>query len=133
MHGVWLLKENMQIVDANIILRYLLKDDKTQFIQAKLILEKNEIFIPFEITAEVVYVLEKVYSISREEISATLSKLFTYHNLSFLNKKLVLKALEFYSYYKLDYADSLLCAYKTIERYEIFTFDKKLLRVLKNI
>ncbi len=90
----------MQIADANIILRYLLKDDKTQFNQAKLILEKNEIFIPFEITAEVVYVLEKIYSISREEISTTLSKLFTYNNLSFLNKKLVLKALEFYSYYK---------------------------------
>jgi predicted nucleic-acid-binding protein len=101
--------------------------------QAKLILDKNEIFIPFEITAEVVYVLEKVYSISREDISAVLSKLFTYNNLTFLNKKLVLKALEIYSYYKLDFADSLLCAYKAIEHYEIFTFDKKLLNVLKNI
>jgi predicted nucleic-acid-binding protein len=55
----------MQIVDANIILRYLLKDDKTQFNQAKLILDKN--------------------------------------------------------------------AYKAIEHYEIFTFDKKLLSVLKNL
>jgi predicted nucleic-acid-binding protein len=123
----------MQIVDANIILRYLLKDDKTQFNQAKLILDKNEIFIPFEITAEVVYVLEKVYSINREEITAVLCKLFMYNNLSFLNKKLVLKALEIYSYYKLDFADSLLCAYKAIEHYEIFTFDKKLLSVLKNL
>jgi len=123
----------MQIVDANIILRYLLKDEKPQFSKAKLILENNELFIPFEITAEVVYVLEKVYNISREEISSTLSKLFTYYNLSFLNKKIVLKALEFYSSYKLDYADSLLCAYKAIEHHEIFTFDKKLLKVLDSI
>ena len=123
----------MQIVDANIILRYLLKDEKSQFSKAKFILENNELFIPFEITAEVVYVLEKVYNISREEISSSLSKLFFYNNLSFINKKLVLKALEFYSYYKLDYADSLLCAYKSIEHYEIFTFDKKLLSVLKSL
>lgn len=123
----------MQIVDANIILRYLLKDEKSQFSKAKFILENNELFIPFEITAEVVYVLEKVYNISREEISSSLSKLFFYNNLSFINKKLVLKALEFYSYYKLDYADSLLCAYKAIEHYEIFTFDKKLLSVLKSL
>ena len=68
----------MQIADANIILRYLLKDDKNQFAQSRLILEKNDIFIPFEITAEIVYVLEKVYNISREEISNTLSKLFNY-------------------------------------------------------
>ena len=122
----------MQIADANIILRYLLKDDKNQFTQSRLILEKNDIFIPFEITAEIVYVLEKVYNISREEISNTLSKLFNYNNLSFINKKLVLKALEFYSNYNLDYADSLLCVYKAIEHHEIFTFDKKLLSILKN-
>jgi len=123
----------MQIADANIVLRYLLKDDKNQFAQSRLILEKNDIFIPFEITAEIVYVLEKVYNISREEISVTLSKLFNYNNLSFINKKLVLKALEFYSNYNLDYADSLLCAYKAIEHHEIFTFDKKLLSILKSI
>ena len=133
MHGAWLLKESMQIADANIILRYLLKDEKNQFAQSRLILEKNDIFIPFEITAEIVYVLEKVYNISREEISNTLSKLFNYNNLSFINKKLVLKALEFYSNYNLDYADSLLCAYKAIEHQEIFTFDKKLLSILKSI
>ena len=49
----------MQIADANVILRYLLKDDKTQFGQTKLILEKNTIFIPFEITAEIAYVLKR--------------------------------------------------------------------------
>lgn len=123
----------MQIADANIVLRYLLKDDKNQFAQSRLILEKNDIFIPFEITAEIVYVLEKVYNISREEISVTLSKLFNYNTLSFINKKIVLKALEFYSNYNLDYADSLLCAYKAIEHHEIFTFDKKLLSILKSI
>lgn len=114
----------MQIVDANIILRYLLKDEHDQFNKAKLILENNEIFIPFEITAEVVYVLEKVYTIGRGVISSTLSKLFSYDNFSFINKKLVLKALEFYLTHKLDFADSLLCAYKAIEHHEILT-DRK--------
>ncbi len=51
----------MKVVDANIILRYLLEDHPEMSIQAADILEKEEIFVPTEVIAEVVYVLEKVY------------------------------------------------------------------------
>lgn len=50
----------MNIVDANIILRYLLEDIPELAEKAAEILENNEIFIPNEVFAEVVYVLEKV-------------------------------------------------------------------------
>jgi len=50
----------MNIVDANLILRYLLQD-AAQFIeQARDKIEDHNIFIPNEVVAEVVYVLEKV-------------------------------------------------------------------------
>lgn len=49
----------MEITDANIILRYLLKDNADFFLKARNIIEKNKIFIPVEVCAEVVYVLEK--------------------------------------------------------------------------
>lgn len=60
--------KNMEITDANIILRYLLKDNADFFLKARNIIEKNKIFIPVEVCAEVVYVLEKVYKIPRVKI-----------------------------------------------------------------
>lgn len=45
--------KNMEITDANIILRYLLKDNADFFLKASNIIEKNKIFIPVEVCAEV--------------------------------------------------------------------------------
>jgi predicted nucleic-acid-binding protein len=50
----------MKIVDANFVLRYLLQDNEKLSNKAKDIIENNEIFIPTEVVAEIVYVLEKV-------------------------------------------------------------------------
>lgn len=53
----------MNIVDANIILRYLLQDAVQFLDQARDKIENHNIFIPNEVIAEVVYVLEKVYKV----------------------------------------------------------------------
>ena len=63
----------MKIADANTILRFLLKDNQDQYEEATKVFDSNEqIYVPSEIIAEVVYVLQKVYSISREEIRSRL-------------------------------------------------------------
>ena len=48
----------MKITDANIILRYLLKDKHEFFLQAVEVVENQNVFLPNEIVAEIVYVLE---------------------------------------------------------------------------
>ena len=68
----------MKIADANIILRYLLDDDEELSAKAAEIIEQNELTIPNEVFAEIVYVLEKVYKIEREEISNILIEIFTF-------------------------------------------------------
>lgn len=45
----------MKIVDANVILRYLLQDSIQFMEQARDNIENNPIFIPNEVIAEVVY------------------------------------------------------------------------------
>ncbi len=55
----------MKVVDANIILRYLLNDHEELSDTATTIIENNEVLIPNEIIAEVVYVLEKVYKVKK--------------------------------------------------------------------
>lgn len=58
----------MKIVDANIILRYLLNDTEELAEKAADIIENNKVLVPNEVIAEIVYVLEKVYKVKNDEI-----------------------------------------------------------------
>lgn len=120
----------MKITDANIILRYLLEDVPELSKKASEILETNEIFIPNEVFAEIVYVLEKVYEVDREEISSTLTELINTQNINVADKILLNKALELYSATKFDFIDTILYSYNKYKNYKIFTFDKKLSKLL---
>lgn len=123
----------MKIIDANIILRYLLKDNLELHRKSVSLIETNHLFVPNEIAAEIVYVLEKVYDISKKEIHDVLAVLFARGNFSFIDKDVILSSLEYYSKYNLDYADALLVSYKKIQQADVLTFDKKLLKIIENI
>lgn len=60
-----------KLIDANVILRYLLGDDSQMSEEAKKIIEDGAFTLP-EVLAEVVYVLKGVYKVERTEIAKTL-------------------------------------------------------------
>ncbi len=122
---------NMHIVDANIILRYVLRDHEDVYQQAKMLMEQEEIVIPVEIVAEVVYVLEKVYQAARDDIRQMIATLGDYPNLSFDEHAVVMSSLDAFCDHRIDFIDAVLYAYHTIEHAEIHTFDKRLIRLLK--
>jgi len=116
----------MSVVDANVILRYVLDDHAELSPRAAEILEQQTAILPMEVACEVVYVLQKVYEVDREEIRQQLGNLLT-ENLIEMDKFAVfLKALECYSTSTFDFVDCLLWAYHTVEQREVFTFDNKL-------
>ena len=80
----------MAFIDANYILRYLLEDHPKQFLIVKEVIENNEISLSDFILAEVVYVLEKVYSVPRKDIRFALESLLEYKNLILENKNVTL-------------------------------------------
>jgi predicted nucleic-acid-binding protein len=121
--------KNMEITDANIILRYLLKDDENCFSKARVILEENNILLPFEVCAEVIYVLEKVYKVPRKNIHDALIILINYPNIAMPDKSLLLESLKIYEAENIDFIDSLLVAYHIVLKAKIHTFDKKLLKL----
>jgi len=65
----------MEIIDANIVLRYLLNDNPGLSKKAAKILENNNVHCPVEVFAEIIYVLEKVYNVPREKIYNALIRL----------------------------------------------------------
>ena len=118
----------MVMLDANMVLRYLLNDNEKMADEAARIIEESLVLVTIEIIAEVVYVLRGVYSIDRNVIKTSL--------LNFLSEVHtdepdVLKlGLETYSEQNLDFVDCILFAYNRVKGYEIKTFDKKLRNLL---
>ncbi|MDT3738005.1 MAG: PIN domain-containing protein [Candidatus Kapabacteria bacterium] len=124
----------MEIVDANIILRYLLGDsNELQQKASKIIDESLCILILEEVLAEVVYVLDRVYKLERQEIAQTLLLFIKKDNLLLHNQETISSALLFYSDQKIDFVDSILLAYSLDKSNIIHTLDKKLLRLINSV
>lgn len=115
----------MSLVDANVVLRYLLEDHAELSPRAAEILEQQQVTLPIEAACEV-YVLEKVYTVERETISQQLTELVTEGLVQMEKPNVFLRALECYRLRGLDFVDCLLLGYHLEEHQPIFTFDAKL-------
>jgi len=116
----------MSIVDANIILRYILDDHAELSPKAVEIIEQQELTLPMEVACEVVYVLQKVYAVDRKDIQRQLGNLLNENLVDMDKPPVFLKALECYGTSTFDFVDALLWAYHAVEQQEVFTFDHKL-------
>lgn len=121
----------MKILDTNMIIRYLIRDNEDMAEQVKHILKTEEVLVLPEVIAEVIYVMTKVYGYDRIIVADTLIR---FVNLSavVLDRPAVVKSgLKFFRNTSLDFVDCLLCAYHTEQGYEICTFDKKLNKLIE--
>lgn len=121
----------MSIVDANVILRYLLDDHAELSPKAAEILEQHKVTLPVEVGCEVVYVLQKVYAVDRKDIRQQLSNLLNEGLVSMDKPAVFSKALECYGDTTFDFVDALLWAYQTVDQQQVFTFDDKLLKYIR--
>ncbi|MCG7335929.1 type II toxin-antitoxin system VapC family toxin [Sporosarcina sp. ACRSM] len=121
----------MKIADANVVLRYLLNDSEEMSEKAAELLEHHEVYIPNEVIAEIVYVLQKVYKVKNSEISETLMLFLDTSQVQVDDPLILNTALNLFAERKLDFVDTLLYAYQKVGNHEIYTFDKKLNNLLK--
>ncbi|GBR72643.1 putative PIN domain protein [Candidatus Termititenax aidoneus] len=123
----------MLILDANVILRFILKDISEQAVVARDLLENKACVIPVEITAEVVYVLQKVYGLERKVIAERISGVMAISERLFEQSEIIAEALKVYMAAKnLSFVDCLLVSYSKIKKHAVFTFDKELKKQLAN-
>lgn len=136
MRGEGRRSKNMQgnncILDANAVLRFLLRDNEEQFIQIRTTIQSNNCYVTLEVLAEVCYVLEGVYQVTREDIVSIFRKLN--NDVIVLNADILLRGLEIFDKApKLDFVDCLLYGYKWEKGINIVTFDKKLQKRLGDV
>jgi predicted nucleic-acid-binding protein len=91
------------------------------------------VFIPVEIVAEIVYVLEKVYKVDRKDILSSINELTNYNNICINEQEVVCSALKYYASIKLDFVDCLLLSYHNIKKFQVDTFDDKLRKHLERM
>lgn len=119
-----------KIVDANVILRFFVRDNEEKFLRAKafiqrLELRKEDVLMTEIVFAEVVWVLNKVYEVPRQEIADTFSKVIGYQGIrTMLEKEIFQESLRLYAKHSLDIQDVFLAVLSKNKGRPIITFDK---------
>ncbi len=122
--------------DTNIFLRFLLQDNLQQYNQAKnyFILAKAykiKILVLSEIVLEIDYVLKKVYSLSRVEISQKIIDLVSCAYFDVKDRDLWLNSLELYSITNFDLVDIFIFEKASHEGAEVLSFDQDFRKLKK--
>jgi predicted nucleic acid-binding protein len=119
-----------KIVDANVILRFFVRDNEEQFLRAKAFIQrlelgKEDVLMTEIVFAEVVWVLNKVYEVPRQEIADTFSKVIGYRGIrTMLEKEIFQESLRLYAKHSLDIQDMFLAVLSKNKGCPIITFDK---------
>ena len=125
----------MRTIDANVILRYLTNDIPDQAKQAEELLKRVEagiedVFLPDIILADIIWILDRYYKQTREDIREWITTILSLQGLTFSDKDMALNALDIYVDNKIDWSDAF-TASQMLQRgiTEIYSFDKHFNRI----
>lgn len=117
-------------IDTNILVRYLTQDDIEQAKVVEQILNRyatcpNSVFINNIVMCELIWVLERGYKYSRDEIAKAIKQILATEEFNFEDQEALWIALNDYSQIKLDFSDALIAEInKKNGCIETFTFDQ---------
>ena len=98
-------------VDTNVVVRLLTGEPPDMARRASEYMRQAEqLLLPDLIVAEVAYVLRSYYDFSRSEVAAALESVILRKEIVVTDAQLLLRALELYEQYRLDFADAYLIA-----------------------
>lgn len=125
-----------EILDTNLVLRYLVGDVEGQRSEAEKIFReaekgKRRILVKPLVIAEACFVLESVYKKNREEIASSMEVFLAQKWLRVEDRQVMLLLWKWYRK-NMHFVDSYLLASATIEKTGILTFDEKLKKKLKD-
>ena len=125
-----------KLTDTNVILRYLLEDNRLLYEKARELFEKvrsgdEKILILESVLVECVYVLLKFYKVPKDEITAKLRGILHYKGVLNKDKEDLLEALNIFALKNLDIVDCVLCVKAGNNNMRLVTFDKDLKKCVK--
>ena len=122
------------VIDTSVLFRLFEKGESKEKREAQILLEKEELFIPSEVIAELSYLLRTQASMSKREIIHELRKIISHPNIE--TEEEVLIALEIFENYPIDkIVDALEIAKALKKGYGLITNDEtqaKVFEILKS-
>ena len=130
-----LSEKSTSVVDANAILALLLGGERVHYHRARAFFEPVRegtalVYIPAAVVAECVYVLSRIYKVTRTDIAAKLLGLLDYRGVS-TESPAVRHALTLYRDRNVDFVDALVAATAAERNWGVFSFDRDLERLTK--
>lgn len=116
----------MLLLDANIYIRYILKDSPAQALKAQDIIKNSEIYTDPTIIAEVIWVLTSFYKMDKANFLPPILSIVEQKNNKSPSKKLIIDSLEFFYSHNLSYVDCYLHCLSQSKGIPLATFDTKL-------
>jgi predicted nucleic-acid-binding protein len=123
------------IVDANVILRYLLGDHPELSSRAKAFFDgvragERGAYVAESVIVECVYVMQRVYNIPRNEITESLTILLGFRGIVGEQTALLRHALALYAETNVSFVDALIAATAINKELPVETYDKDLEKLL---
>ncbi len=119
------------MADANTMIRCIIGDDEQKIKELQEIRATQKIIYSMEVIAEVVYVLTKVYNVSRVDASDAIQRFLKAKNIVCSNSEIAIKSLQLFAENHLDFVDNVLLAYHQLRGITIYSYDRKLINAIK--
>lgn len=119
------------MADANTMIRCIIGDDDKKIKEFQEIRATQKIIYSMEVIAEVVYVLTKVYDVSRVDVSDAIQRFLRAKNIVCSNSEIAIKSLQLFVENRLDFVDNVLLAYHQLRGITIYSYDRKLMNAMK--
>ena len=119
------------LLDTNIIIRFLIRDNEELFEISKnyfLKIERLELkaeILP-SVLMEAFFVLTKFYKLNKKEVILDLKTLLSLDGIVNSDKIILYEALSIMENKNIDFVDALICAKSKLENYKKLSFDKDL-------
>ncbi len=120
----------MVMADANTMIRCIIGDDENKIAELQEARKTQKILYTIEVIAETVYVLTKVYHISRKECSEAIQTFLKARNIVSREAEITARALKLFGSNNLDFVDNILLAYHQLKGITIYTYDRKLMNAI---
>jgi len=124
----------MPALDTNVLVRYLVADDKQQFETAKAFIEDatltEPLFVSMSVSIELEWVLRSLYDIDKATILTVFNRLLESREIEFQEESSIEITLSLYADNNADFADCLhIASAHSSNRTPLITFDRKASRV----
>ena len=123
----------VSLIDTNVIVRFLVKDNEEQFVISKDIFNQIQlgtlkVEILSEVLMEVLFVMIKVYKIPKSMIIDKLKSILLLDGVVNNDKAIYVDTLNLMQNKNIDYVDALICTKNVLQGYGKISFDKDVMK-----